>query len=74
MSLKILIHSTFASAVNFETSNGIEISGLNAEEQSDISFNVSWTAAQSPDHQIEIFTYCDRMWVIKPNNYVDLIM
>lgn len=55
----------FAAAINFETSNGLEISGLNAEEQSDISFNVSWTEAQSSDHQIEVFTYCDRMWVLK---------
>ncbi len=55
----------FAAAINFETSNGMEISGLNAEEQSDISFLVSWTEPQSTDHQIEVFTYCDRMWVIK---------
>lgn len=55
----------FAAGINFETSNGLEISGLNAEEQSDISFNVSWSEAQSSQHQIEIFTYCDRMWVIK---------
>lgn len=55
----------FAAAINFETSNGMEISGLNAEEQADISFLVSWTEAQSSTHQIEVFTYCDRMWVIK---------
>lgn len=55
----------FACAANFETSNGTEISGLNAEEQADISFNVSWTEAQSGDHQIEIFTYVDVMMVLK---------
>lgn len=55
----------FACAINFETSNGMEISGLNAEEQSDISFNVKWTSAQSGAHQIEVFTYCDRMLVLK---------
>lgn len=59
----------FVAGINFETSNGMEISGLNAEEQADISFNVSWTEPQSPDHQIEVFTYCDRMWVIKVSFY-----
>jgi len=43
----------------------MEISGLNAEEQSDISFNVSWTSPQNAGHQIEIFTYVDRMLVLK---------
>lgn len=55
----------FVAAINFETSNGIEISGLNAEEQSDISFLVSWTKPQSKEHNIEVFAYTDRMWVIK---------
>lgn len=62
----------FAAAINFETSNGMEISGLNAEEQSDISFNVSWTEAQNLGHQIEVFTYCDRMWVIKVFLFINI--
>lgn len=65
--------SMFACAINFETSNGVEISGLNAEEQADISFNVSWSSSQSTGCQIEIFTFVDRMWVLRPNNYLDLI-
>lgn len=65
--------SLFASAVNFETSNGIEISGLNAEEQSDISFNVQWYKNQQTGFTIEAFTYVDVMWVLRPNNYLDLI-
>ena len=65
--------SMFACAINFETSNGIEISGLNAEEQSDISFNVMWSAAQTTGFSIECFTYVDVMWVLRPNNYLDLI-
>ena len=67
----------FTCATNFETSNGLEISGLNAEEQSDISFNVSWVKAQNKTHQIEIFTYCDRMMVLKVYfsfNYSQTIM
>ena len=65
--------SMFACSINFETSNGIEISGLNAEEQSDISFNVMWSASQSNGFSIECFTYVDVMWVLRPNNYLDLI-
>jgi hypothetical protein len=65
--------SMFSCAINFETSNGIEISGLNAEEQSDISFNVMWSSAQATGFSIECFTYVDVMWVLRPNNYLDLI-
>jgi hypothetical protein len=65
--------SMFAAAINFETSNGIEISGLNAEEQSDISFNVQWYRGQSTGFSIEAFTFVDVMWVLRPNNYLDLI-
>jgi hypothetical protein len=65
--------SMFCAAINFETSNGVEISGLNAEEQSDISFNVMWSANQSTGFSIECFTYVDVMWVLRPNNYLDLI-
>lgn len=65
--------SIFCAAINFETSNGVEISGLNAEEQSDISFNVMWSANQSTGFSIECFTYVDVMWVLRPNNYLDLI-
>lgn len=63
----------YASAINFETSNGVEISGLNAEEQSDISFNVMWAKNQAAGFSIECFTYVDVMWVLRPNNYLDLI-
>jgi phosphomevalonate kinase len=55
----------YACAINFETSNGIEISGLNAEEQSDISFNVSWSANQAVGFSIEAFTFVDVMWVLR---------
>lgn len=65
--------SMFCASINFETSNGIEISGLNAEEQSDISFNVIWSANQAVGFSIEAFTFVDVMWVLRPNNYLDLI-
>lgn len=63
----------FACAVNFETSNGIEIAGLNGEEQTDISFNVRWAYQQAGSFNIEAYVYVDKMWVLKPNNYLDLI-
>ena len=65
--------SVFAACTNFETSNGMEISGLNAEEQSDISVNIKWSGAQTLGFWVEVFTYVDRMWVLRPNNYMDLI-
>ena len=51
----------------------MEISGLNAEEQSDISVNIKWSGSQTLGFWVEVFTYVDRMWVLRPNNYVDLI-
>lgn len=63
----------FAACTNFETSNGMEISGLNAEEQSDISVNIKWSGSQTLGFWVEVFTYVDRMWVLRPNNYMDLI-
>ncbi len=63
----------FACAINFETSNGIEIAGLNGEEQTDISFNVRWSGSQNKNFNIEAFILVDKMWVLKPNNYIDLI-
>jgi len=65
--------SCFAACTNFETSNGMEISGLNAEEQSDISVNIKWSGPQNVGMNVEVFTYVDRMWVLRPNNYMDLI-
>jgi len=65
--------SCFTCCTNFETSNGMEISGLNAEEQSDISVNIKWSAGQTLGFWVEVFTYVDRMWVLRPNNYMDLI-
>lgn len=38
---------------------GLEISGLNAEEQSDISLLANWAASQNVTNIIEVFTYYD---------------
>lgn len=63
----------FAMAIDLETSNGLEISGLNAEEQSDISLLARYSANQSSDMIYDVFTYIDAMVVLKENNVLELI-
>ena len=67
----------FAAAISLETSNGIEISGLNAEEQSDISFLCNWKGTQvsgaSSPSALECYVYYDAMIVLEENNVVKLI-
>jgi hypothetical protein len=68
----------FAAAISLETSNGVEISGLNAEEQSDISFLATWsdpqvTGALSTPSSLECYVYYDAMIVLEMNNVVKLI-
>lgn len=63
----------FAMAINLETSNGVEISGLNAEEQSDISLQIYWKGAQAATNVIEVYTYYDAMLVLRENNVLELI-
>jgi len=63
----------FAMAINLETSNGVEISGLNAEEQSDISLQIYWKTSQGATNVIEVYSYYDAMWVLRENNVLELI-
>jgi hypothetical protein len=63
----------FAMAVSLETSNGVEISGLNAEEQSDISLQIYWKSPQATANTIEVYSYYDAMWVLKENNVLELV-
>ena len=63
----------FAMAIDLETSNGLEISGLNAEEQSDISLIARYSDAQSSDFAYDVFTYIDSMVVLRENNVLELI-
>ena len=73
-----LASACFAMATNFETSNGIEISGLNAEEQSDISLIANWSSAQvtgdyvTPSN-LEAYTFYDAMLILRENNVLELI-
>jgi len=68
----------FSAAISLETSNGIEISGLNAEEQSDISFLCTWGSPQvsgalATPSALECYVYYDAMIVLEENNLVKLI-
>lgn len=68
----------FAMAIDLETSNGIEISGLNAEEQSDISLIANWslpqvTGASNIPSALEVYSYYDAMIVLRENNVLELI-
>ncbi len=66
----------FGIAIDLETSNGLEISGLNAEEQSDISLIVRYSKPQgsATDSMIfDVFTYIDSMIVLRENNVLELI-
>jgi hypothetical protein len=68
----------FAMAVDLETSNGVEISGLNAEEQSDIALIANWTSAQvtgasAVPSSLEVYSYYDAMIVLRENNVLELI-
>ena len=65
--------SCYASSVSLETSNGLEISGLNAEEQSDISFIANWSNTQASGFVMEVYSYYDAMIVLRENNVVELI-
>lgn len=79
---------SFAMATDLETSNGVEISGLNAEEQSDIALIANWTQPQvtgssqtingitisgGVPSSIEVYSYYDAMIVLRENNVLELI-
>lgn len=67
--------SCFAMAIDLETSNGGEIAGLNAEEQSDITLIARWNSPQgaSVGTIMDIYTYIDSMIVLRENNVLELI-
>jgi hypothetical protein len=63
----------FAMAISLETTNGVEISGLNAEEQSDIAVIAQWSVAQASNFSLEVYSYYDAMIILKENNVLELI-
>lgn len=63
----------FCMAINLETSNGAEISGLNAEEQSDISLMCQWSGTPVKSMVVESYVLFDSMIILRPNNVLELI-
>lgn len=63
----------FTMAMNLETSNGVEISGLNAEQQSDISLVANWSSGQQSAFIFEVFTYYDALLILRSGNNMDLV-
>jgi hypothetical protein len=68
----------FCMAINLETSNGLEISGLNAEEQSDISLLINHTREQvmgagNGTSLYEVFVYYDALLILRENNVLELV-
>lgn len=66
--------SCFAMAIDLETSNGLEISGLNAEEQSDISLIARFSDSQASGYIFDVFTHIDSMIVLRENNVIILLI
>lgn len=59
----------FCFSTCLESTSGMEISGLNAEEQSDISLNIKWTGnAAGSEFMIESYVFYDAMIVLRENN------
>jgi hypothetical protein len=68
----------FCMAINLETSNGLEISGLNAEEQSDISLMINHTNSQvmgagDGTSLYEVFVFYDALLILHENNVLELV-
>lgn len=63
----------FAAAISLETSNGSGISGLNASEQSDITFMATYSGDQKASYQIIVFSYIDKMMILRDGGNMELI-
>jgi hypothetical protein len=63
----------FCMAIDLQTSNGVEIAGLNAEEQSDISLLIQWKNPQSNAFNIEVYSFYDAMIILRENNVMELV-
>jgi hypothetical protein len=63
----------FAMAIDLEASNGVEISGLNASEQSDIALVATYAKPQNNSFNIEVYCYFDAIMILYEHNMVKLI-
>lgn len=69
---------TFTMSAEFESSNGMEMSGVNAEELADLALNISWNTQNggtgaSSTALLYSFIHYDAMLIIRPNNVVELV-
>ncbi len=62
----------FAMSTSLETSNGMEVSGLNAEEQSDITLIADYHRNQQLGYALEVYVLYDAMLVLRPNNVIGI--
>lgn len=73
--------SAFMLGCKFETSNGLEINGLNGEEQNEILLKLTFQSTPGSTYKgitnngntLFVFSYFDAVVVIRPNNVVDYI-
>ncbi len=64
---------TFVIATEFESTNGTELSGINAEELADLALSIKLTGNSDASQYINTFIYYDSMLIIRPNNVVELV-
>lgn len=65
--------SAFIIASDFETSSGMEISGLNGEEQNDIALTIRYTSPQSTSCEYLTFIYYDSLLILREHGGVEIV-
>lgn len=68
----LVLSSVFCMAACLESSNGRELSGLNAEEQSDINLMIKFQTAPPAGYEVVTYTLVDKVMIVRENNYVDI--
>ncbi len=68
----------FTMSAEFESSNGTEMSGVNAEELADLALSISWATQSggtgvSSSALLYSFIHYDAMLIIRPNNVIELV-
>jgi hypothetical protein len=65
--------SVFCMATNLELSGGIEISGLNAEEQQPIIFTCKWSSPVPSGFELGAYTEVDKILIMRENNVLEIV-
>lgn len=66
-------NSFFVMGADFETSNGLELAGINAEEQSDVMLFIKNAGTANSNMLLNVFIAYDALLIIRENNQVDWI-